>query len=222
MECLAGETQIPALSMDFGKFYSKYQGETEQHVDAAISIIKAYGRVIVMVDEFEKQFAGAASSGEGDSGVSRRATSKWLRFMSSRPKGIYIIGTCNTFIGIPPEYLRPGRWDASPFFIDLPTEDEREDILAYHLSKNNLKMKPNEIPNMDQWTGAEIAACCHIASLMKLPMNKASEFVIPQAKTMEDEIRALRTWAKGRTIPATDINMNGIKKMVRQVDTTVH
>lgn len=217
MHCLAGETGIPTLAMDFGKFFSKYQGETEQHVDAAISIITAYGRAIVMVDEFEKQFAGAAGSGDGDSGVTRRATGKWLRFISDRPDGIYIMGTCNSFVGIPPEYLRPGRWDSSPFFIDLPTDDEREDILLYHLLKNGINMKDVDKPSMDMWTGAEIAACCHIASVMNIPMNKAAAFVIPQAKTMEAEITRLREWADGRTIPASSIQVNGSVK-TRKLD----
>jgi len=167
MKCLAGSSGKLALSVDIGKLFSKYQGETDQNITQAINTIKAVGSCIVMIDEFEKQFAGAGSSGDTDSGVTRRATSKWLEFMQNRPKGIYFIATCNSFDGIPAEYLRPGRWDCSPFFIDLPSDEEKEMILDYHARKRNITLD-NDYPDMEEWTGAEIESCCHIGKKHQL------------------------------------------------------
>jgi len=219
MNALVGTTGKIGLNLNFGKMFSKYQGETDQNIEAAIKVIEAIGDCIVMVDEFEKQFAGAASTGETDSGVTRRATGRWLRFMQERPKGVYIIGTCNSFRGMPPEYLRPGRWDSSPFFIDLPSQGEKMEIMAYYLGKYRLAVdgRTPRLPAMDKWTGAEIEACCRNASMMECSVADASKFVLPQAKTMEDEISELRTWSKGRTIPATIVIKK--KKKKRVIDT---
>jgi len=212
MKCLVGETDKLGLILDFGKMYSKFQGEADSNVRNAIKVIKAVGTCIVMVDEFEKQFAGAGSTGELDSGVTRRITGRWLEFMQERPPGVYIIGTCNSISGIPPEYFRPGRWDTAPFFIDLPTDDEKIDILKYWAEKYDVglvsvnggrELYPSSAPNMVDWTGAEIEACCRIAKMMNLTLHRAGDFILPQAKTMKEEIKRLREWSEGRTIPAT-------------------
>lgn len=228
MKCLIGATGKIGLSLDFGKLFSKFQGETDKNIANAIKIIEAVGDCIVMVDEFEKQFAGAGGSGNLDSGVTIRNAGRWLRFMQDRPKGVYIIGTCNSFRGMPPEYLRPGRWDTSPFFIDLPNDDEKAEILEYHMKKNGIETKETaaelvkKIDMMD-WTGAEIEALCRIARMMETDLESASNFVLPQAKTLREEIDALREWADGRTIPATSeiikvCEDGGKKKARRKID----
>jgi hypothetical protein len=216
MKCLAGEVnkgkkkRRQVVLLDFGKVFSKWQGESDRKIREAIKVINAIGSCIVIVDEFEKQFAGAGGSGELDSGTTRRVTGKWLEFMSERPEGIYIIGTCNSFRGIPPEYLRPGRWDASPFYVPLPDKSTKEDILTYHCRKKKVEMLPDDEPTMEKYTGADIEAMVNNASMMEIPLVKAQNFVIPQAITMEAEISALEQWAEGRCIPAAEIQLNGL------------
>jgi len=211
MDCLAGETGLPTIVFDQGRVMSKFQGESDRNLREVIKIIRAFGRCIVQVDEFEKQFAGAGGGGDLDSGVTKRVTSLWLRFMSEAEnrKGVYIIGTCNSFHGIPSAYLRPGRWDTSPVFIDIPTEQEKKEIAKYHIEKNNLELPEDDSLDMHDYTGADIAAACKLAATMNVPLKKASEFIIPQTKTMEHEINELREWSKGNTVPATDLHFNG-------------
>ena len=217
MKALVGTTGKIGINFDFGKLFSKYVGDTDARVEAAIKIIEAIGDCIVLVDEFEKQFAGAGSSGDTDSGVTRRATGRWLRFMQERSPGIYIIATCNSFKGIPPEYLRAGRWDTAPFFIDLPTPEERVSIFNHYIDKYELDEDDTLHINPDMWTGAEIEACCSIASLMNIKIEEAAEFIVAQAKTMGNEINALREWAEGNTIPASKSIVKE-EKRVRRVD----
>lgn len=219
MNALVGTTKKIGINLNFGKMFSKYQGDTDQNIESAIKTITAVGECIVLVDEFEKQFAGAGGSGDLDSGVTRRATGRWLRFMQERPKGVYIMGTCNSFKGIPPEYLRAGRWDTAPFFIDLPNSEEKAAILDYYATKFGLKRAAGDTSSMDMWTGAEIEACCSIANMMSISIIEASKFVIAQAKTMGGEISELREWAEGRTIPATTkLIQNGSKARLRKVE----
>ena len=205
MKAVIGETGKFGLSVNMGNLFSKYQGETDQNINKVIKIITAIGDCFVLIDEFEKQFAGASSDGSLDSGTTRRATGRWLEFLQDRPKGVYICGTANSFAGIPGEYLRPGRWDSSPFFIDLPAKKTKLQILKYYLNKANIKVTRKEYPEMDQYTGAEIEALVHIADMRNMSLKQASYCILPQAKTKAEDITALRAWAKGRTIPAEAI-----------------
>lgn len=209
MKAIGGQTGKFALSVNMGSMFSKYQGETDQNINNTINFVTAIGDCILLIDEFEKQFAGASSDGSLDSGTTRRATGRWLDFLQNRPKGVYIVGTANSFNGIPGEYLRPGRWDTSPFFIDLPTEEVRLQILQYYCKKLGIKYPQNPMPQMKDYSGAEIEAMCHIADMRDISLTDAAECIIPQAKTMAENIANLREWAKDRTIPAEKIIKGG-------------
>jgi len=219
MKAIVGETGKFGLSVNMGSLFSKYQGETDQNINATIQLITAIGDCFVLIDEFEKQFAGASSDGSLDSGTTRRATGRWLEFLQDRPKGVYICGTANSFQGIPGEYLRPGRWDSSPFFIDLPNAKTKRKILEYYIKKAGMKDPGIKMyPKMDQFSGAEIEALVHIADMRNMTLRKAVTCVIPQAKTKAEDITTLREWAKGRTIPAEEVPPMGKEDNKRSID----
>lgn len=215
MKAIVGETGKFGLSINMGKLFSKFQGETDKNIDSTINLITATGDSLVLIDEFEKQFAGSGSDGSLDSGTTRRATGRWLEFLQDRPKGVYIVGTANSFAGIPGEYLRPGRWDSSPFFIDLPNHKVKKAILKYYAKKVGLRV-PKNIPSelMKDFSGAEVEALVQIADMRKISLEASSKCVIPQAKTMAESVNALREWAKGRTIPAEDIPFDKPKRKI--------
>lgn len=166
MQAIANESGKLAVKIRTGKLFSKYQGETDQNVDALIDMLIALGDCFALFDEFEKQFAGVGSSGETDSGTGARMGGRFLEFFQDTPSGIYRGATCNSFYGIPPAYFRPGRWDSSPFYVGLPTDNVKSKILNYYIKKFDLaKKQSKEIPKMVDWTGAEIEALCHNASM---------------------------------------------------------
>lgn len=203
MKAIVGETKRFGLALNMGKLFSKYQGETDANINKVIDIICALGRVFLLIDEFEKQFAGAESDGSLDSGTTRRATGRWLDFLDNRPKGIYVCGTANSFVGIPSEYLRPGRWDTSPFYIGLPNQETRLAILKYYMKKKGLKDK--KLPDLKGFTGSEIESLCHISSMRNLPLTKAVSCIIPQSRAMKDKLEKMNMWAKDNCISAEEI-----------------
>ena len=219
MKAIIGEFKRFGLSVNMGSLFSKYQGETDQNINQVIDIISSIGPCVVLIDEFEKQFAGSNSDGSLDSGTTRRATGRWLDFLQNRPEGVYIVATANSFQGIPNEYLRPGRWDTSPFFIDYPSATVAEEILKHYCNEQNVKVSK---VNLNDFSGAEIEALVNIASMRGISINEAIETILPQAKTMGESIDALRKWAEDRTIPAEKkivkgkTNKKGAK--VRRID----
>lgn len=206
----AGELGMRMLTVEMGEWFGSLVGETEAKVRRAIEAIKAMTPCLVFVDEIEKGLAGTKGGGGLDAGheVTQRAMAQWLKFMNDRPEGVYIIATCNNIQGLPPEYVRAERWDTAPFFVDLPNEEEKHQIFTYY--QKEYKVDGYHNFDIGGWSGAEIKACCRVAHIMGTTIDKASEFIVPVSKTMEKEISALRKWAEGRTIPASEVKVNGI------------
>jgi len=158
--------------------------------------------------ELEKGLAGVGGGQSGDGGTTKRSMAQFLKFLSDRPKGVYVVATCNDITSLPPEWVRPGRWDSAPFFIDIPNDEEKADILKYYQAKYNVK----GTPNMEGWSGAEIEACCRIAAMMKTDCKGAEKFVVPVSKTMKNEIDSLRKWSEGKTLKASEIKTKDVKR----------
>ena len=197
--CLGNEANIPAFEMEMANLFGSLQGETEKQVKRALDVVAANAPCILFIDELEKALAGVGGSGNTDGGTAKRALAQLLKFLSNRPKSVYVVATCNDISALPPEWVRPGRWDSAPFFVDLPTDNEKKEILKFYQKKYNV----NSEPNMEGWTGAEIEACCRIAAMMNTDTQQAQRFIVPISKTMETEIAALRKWSEGRTVPAS-------------------
>ena len=135
--------------------------------------------------------------------------------MQDKPEGVYLIGTCNSFKGIPDEYLRVGRWDSSPFYIDLPNADEQKAILKYYIDKLALtKEQTTKQLDMPGWTGAEIEACCEMARNLECSLKEASKFIIPQSGRGFAEAEEIKKWA----IPASSVKSSDVKSLGRRLD----
>ena len=57
-------------------------------------------------------------------------------------------------------------------------------------------------PADEQWTGAEIRACCRLAALLEVPLIQAAQNVVPVAVTAAESVERLRGWASGRCLSA--------------------
>lgn len=135
----------------------------------------------------------------------------FLKWLSDRKPGqAYVVATANNVKNIPPEYLRSERWDAM-FYLDLPTPAERGAIWALWGKRFGQVKDPDDDLRRyhpagvadDQWTGAEIRACCRTAAMMGCSLAEASAYVVPVARSMREQIDEMRTWAKDRCVAAT-------------------
>lgn len=198
---LGKETGRVTINMDFGNLMGGIVGETEQKTRDALAVIDAMEPCILFIDEIEKGLAGT-SGHNGDSGTSKRQGGMFLKWLNDHESDVYVVATSNSIQNLDPEFLRAGRWDAI-FFVDLPNDEEKAAILKlykefYKISKNDV-----EIPDIANWTGAEIESMCRLASSMETTLEEASKYVCPIVKTMGEKIDALRDFAKDRAIPAS-------------------
>jgi hypothetical protein len=212
IKVIARELNLPLYRLDLTKLYSKYIGQTEENLRRALKIVENLTPMCLWIDEIEKCFA--ASDGVIDGGVSQRVLGTFLTWMQERRGGCFVAATANNIYMLPPEFLRKGRFDEI-FFVDLPNEQLRRDIFKIHLAKRDLKPESFDCVLLaresEDFNGAEIEQAV-ISALYRATSEKAqitTEHIVEQLRSTkplavikQEDIAALRDWAKNRTVPA--------------------
>ncbi|MBN8602950.1 MAG: AAA family ATPase [Planctomycetes bacterium] len=196
---LGSEVGRPVLMLDVGSLLGSLVGQSEERTRQALRIADAMAPCILMIDEVEKAFSGAQSS--GDSGVSSRLFGTFLTWLNDHTSDVFVVCTSNDISRLPPEFSRSERFDGV-FFIDLPEREEKDVI--WNLYRNLYGIDPNQTsPRDDQWTGAEIKSCCRLSAMLDVPLAAAASHVVPVAVTAAESIEKLRAWASGRCLSAS-------------------
>jgi len=199
-KCLGKETGRPVLILDIGTLMGSLVGQTEERTRQALQIIDAMAPCVVMIDEVEKAFAGVGNSGQSDSGVSSRMFGSFLSWLNDHESDVFVVCTANDVAKLPPEFSRAERFDAT-FFLDFPGRDQKQIIWQLYLNLFEIN-QDQKLPNDENWTGAEIRACCRLAALLDVPLIQAAQNVVPVAATAAEAVERLRTWASSRCLDA--------------------
>jgi hypothetical protein len=197
---LGAEVGLPTILVDLGRLKGSLVGESERRTRQALRQLSATARNIAFFDEIEKMAAGAESGGRSDGGVSAGQFGSLITHMSDHPGESFFIFTANDVSKLPPEFTRAERLDAI-FFVDLPGPDEKRAIWEIYIAAFELDPAQRR-PRDDSWTGAEIKACCRLASLLEVPLIEAAANIVPVAVTAAESIERLRSWASGRCLRA--------------------
>lgn len=227
-QSLAGHYGRLIIELEFASLMGDgLVGQAEKAMKKALDVIAANANpkapIILFIDEIEKGLAGTSGAGNSggarDGGTTDRSNTQFLKFLSdARPKGIYIVASCNDIEKLPAAYVRAERWDTAPIFVDLPNREEQAAILKHYQKAFSLTASP---ANMTGWTGAEIKAWCKLAAKKVSKgkaANEADELIVPVSKTMSNEIDYLRKWKEGRTVPATRKQIFKEVKQNRKLD----
>ena len=208
---IAHEWQLPLLRLDFGRLFASLIGQSESRVRKMIEIAEALSPCVLWVDEIDKAFAGAQSS--GDSGTTSRVLATFITWLSEKTSPVFVVSTANNIDMIPPEILRKGRFDEI-FFLDLPTREEREAIFGVHIKRfrpktaNTYKLRLLGELSRD-FSGAEIEQV--IIDAMRIGFNENREFtnedilasiqnLVPLARTKSKEISLLKQWSESGNV----------------------
>ena len=126
-KALGNETSRPTLVLDVGQLLGSLVGQTEERTRQALAIVDAMAPCVLMVDEIEKAFSGAASSGQTDSGVGARMFGALLSWLNDHTSDVFVVCTANDVTRLPPEFSRAERFDGL-FFLDLPSREQKDRI----------------------------------------------------------------------------------------------
>ena len=134
--------KVPIIRLDIGRLLGRYVGESEENLRLALRHAEGAMPCVLWIDEIEKAFAGV---GKDDSGVTTRLFGQFLTWMQekdAKDSTVYVVATANDLTGIPPEFLRRGRFDEI-FRVDLPGLEDREAIFKIHLQRCLQRRKLN-------------------------------------------------------------------------------
>lgn len=209
--------QLPLLRFDMGRMFGSLVGSSEENVRRAIAVAESVAPAILWVDEIDKAFSGSQGSGSSDGGTAARVFGTFLTWLSEKNAPVFVIATANDISHLPPELLRKGRLDEI-FFVDLPGEPERADIFRVHIGRRGRFAETFDLPRLAaasaDFSGAEIEEA--INSALYEAFYDASELTtehvltsirqtVPLARTMDEQISRLRSWAEGRARNASTL-----------------
>ena len=208
---IANDWQLPLLKLDVGKLFGGIVGESESRLRQMINVAETISPCILWIDEIDKAFTNTES--KGDSGTSNRVLATFISWLSEKTRPVFVIATANNIDLLPLEIIRKGRFDEI-FFLDLPKQEEREEIFKIHIQE----FRPNTFESFDysrlaqsseSFSGAEIRQS--IIEGMYQAFYEKREFttddicvalkeLIPLANLETDQMIKLQNWASSGRI----------------------
>jgi AAA+ superfamily predicted ATPase len=204
--------QLPLLRLDMGRVYDGAQGSPEECLRKVIKTAEASAPCVLWIDEIEAGIANASQKSLG--GSASRILATFLTWMQEKTSPVFIGATANNIELLPPEILRKGRFDEL-FYVELPNDVERMEIIRIHLARRNLPINKFDYPPLvkitDGFNGAEIEQGVESALFRAYTgdrdMNQTDlyislEGIVPLSTTMKEQIKTLERWAFNRAIRA--------------------
>jgi AAA+ superfamily predicted ATPase len=156
-QCVSGEIGVPCVVLK--NFRSKYVGETEGNLERVLSVLRAMGPVVVVVDEADAALGSRES--DGDSGTSSRVFAMIASQMGDtqyRGRIIWMLLTARPDL-LPIDLKRQGRAEVHiPLFYPTSEAEIRQMfvILAKKLGSHLALEDVPPIPQLGQLSGADI------------------------------------------------------------------
>ncbi len=220
---IANILNLPLLQLDIASMLGSLVGESEGNVRRALKTAEAIAPCVLWVDEIEK-----ALSGQGDSsGVSQRILGNLLTFMSECTAGVFVVATCNDPSALPSELKRKGRFDEN-FFVDLPTEPERCQILKIHLERFGIAVEDEYLEaiaaNTAKFSGAELETLAAEAALLAFDegrpqqvtlgdLTKCCENITPLAIQDAASVERMQVWSKTARAASSQVAQTPTKSL---------
>jgi len=191
-KAVASMWKFPLLRLDIGKVFGGIVGQSEENIRKSLQIAESLSPSILWIDEIEKGLSGFASSGSTDGGTTSRVLGTFLTWMQEKEND-------------------------EIFFVDLPGEQARKDILNIHLKKKERDPESFNIESLSEkcigFSGAEIAEAINEAMYTAFydeseidtdDISAAIDKTYPLSRTMGEIIKGTREWAKHRAVFASE------------------
>ena len=214
VKVIASQWKLPLFRLDMNLVFAGVQGSAEWIFHRALEAVESVAPAVLWIDEIEMGIAGYH---EGETGSNTRIFSTFLTWMQEHRSDVFVAATANRINLLPAEILRKGRFD-QVFFVDLPNDEERKEIMSIHLARNDMDAAKYDLILLASatrtWNGAEIEQAVKSARISGHAKNSEvtqndllSSFskTIPLARTMEEQLKAIRSWARTRALPATTV-----------------
>jgi len=220
-KAIAQKWNLPLYRLDLATIHGQYLGQSESRLKDALSTADHVAPCVLWIDEIEKGLAGSGNSGDG--GTSARIVGQFLFWLQESQARVFVVATANDVSRLPPELLRRGRFDEL-FFINLPTPDERKEIISIYIKRGLKKEISSELMNelvdlSDGFAGSDLESAVREVvihailkgdeSVQEEIFRKSFSNVVPLSKVSPEQIEAIRVWGRERAIPASGFPTGG-------------
>jgi len=201
---------LPLVRLDFAAVFAA--PSPEQALREGLRAVAAIAPVVLWVDEIEK---GLGAGSQTVDARQVRVFGAFLTWLQERTAPVFVAATANEVEHLPPELARRGRFD-EVFFVDLPSPQEREEILAVALRRRGRSADGISLANvarpLEHFSGAELEqvvasalfrAFAQRRELLEDDLRIAAREVVPLATLYEEKIQALRAWGRTRARKAS-------------------
>jgi SpoVK/Ycf46/Vps4 family AAA+-type ATPase len=198
----AGEAKMTAVKLK--NIRSKWVGATEGNLEKVLSVIKAIGQVIVIIDEADRSFGNGGDS-EGDDGTSSRIIAKMKEFMSdtsNRGRVLFILMS-NRPDQIDVDLKRAGRLDRKIPFFYPQTKAEVYAIGQASAKKNKLNFADKVLETNDIWAKMIGYSAADIEAVLLLSGEIAAKNAATETPISSENLQA----AFADYFPSRDKNM---------------
>lgn len=211
-KAIAAKWQMPLYLLDFATVQGRYVGQSEQQLKEALETAEHVSPCILWIDEIEKGLSGTS----GDSGVTNRMIGQFLFWLQECKKEVFVVATANDINNLPAELLRKGRFDEM-FFVDLPNNEERKEIITLYLLKY-LNVKVNEaftnklVELSNGFAGSDIESCireiayqvvANDVTLTEQLFVDTFNKTVSLSRTNPEKITKIQNWGKEHALSAT-------------------
>lgn len=176
-KAVAGEANVPFLSMSGSDFVEMFVGVGAARVRDLFKQAKEKAPCIVFIDEIDAVGRARGKNPNMGSNDERENTlNQMLTEMDGfgTNNGVIILAATNRADMLDKALLRPGRFDRQ-IYVDLPELTDRMEIFNVHLRnlKVNSKLDIEQLARQTQgFSGADIANVCNEAALIAARNNK--------------------------------------------------
>ena len=178
-KAVAGEANVPFLSMSGSDFVEMFVGVGAARVRDLFKQAKEKAPCIVFIDEIDAVGRARGKNPNMGSNDERENTlNQMLTEMDGfgSNNGVIILAATNRADMLDKALLRPGRFDRQ-IYVDLPELTDRMEIFNVHLRriKVNSKLDIEQLARQTQgFSGADIANVCNEAALIAARNNKTA------------------------------------------------
>lgn len=214
-KAIALNWRMPLYRLDLSTIHGQYLGQSESRLKEALSTADHVAPCVLWIDEIEKGLAGAQGSGDG--GTSTRLVGQFLYWLQEARSRVFVVATANDVSRLPPELLRRGRFDEL-FFVDLPSPEERRDIIGIYVQRGlkralDDKLMSELVDASEGFAGSDLeSAVREVVKEAFLSGDSAVsddlfrhsfQNVVPLSKTSPEQIESIRAWGRERAVPAS-------------------
>jgi ATP-dependent 26S proteasome regulatory subunit len=217
-KAIASAWNLPLYRLDLANIHGQYLGQSEARLKDALATADKVAPCILWIDEIEKGLAGAGSD---STGASTRIVGHFLYWLQEGRARVFVVSTANDVSRLPPELFRRGRFDEL-FFVDLPTVEERREIISLYFIRYlhrevNGQLLDNLVEMSNGFAGSDLEAA--IADLAKEAILNGDTSVdegyiikvftntVPLSRTNPEAVEAIQAWGRERAVPASGLEV---------------